>query len=137
MLKQISIFTENKKGAMQNITSVLAGEGINIIALVTNDSAEFGIVRMLVSDPEAAFSALKNAGYMVHSDEVIAVEIGDGPGSLDKLLQEVTDSNINVDYLYMSYDRDIAMPIAVMRVSSGEYEVSECLSGRGYTLLEE
>ena len=134
MLEQISIFAENTKGAMQHITAVLAQKNINIIALVTNDSAEFGIVRMLVSDPGQAFAALKEAGYMVHTDTVIAVEIGDDPGSLDRLLQAVTDSNINVDYLYMSYDRTIAMPIAVLKVS-GAFEVAECLKGRGYALL--
>ena len=120
---------------MRNITAVLAENGINIIALVTNDSAEFGIVRMLVSDADKAFAALKDAGYMVHSDEIIAVEIGDDPGSLDQLLLAITESNINVDYLYMSYDRTIAMPIAVLKVS-GSYEVAECLKSRGYTLLE-
>ena len=135
MIKQISIFAENTKGAMRNITKVLAEHDINLIALVTNDSAEFGIVRMLVSDSEKAFDALKEAGYMVHTDTVVAAEIGDAPGSLDRLLQEVTDSNINVDYLYMSYDRNAATPIAVMKVDSS-YEVAECLSSRGYTILE-
>ena len=134
MLKQISIFAENKKGAMGNLTSLLAQNGVNIIALVTNDSAEFGIVRMLVSEPEKAYDVLQEAGYMVHSDSVIGVLIGDAPGSLDALLQEVTDSNINVDYLYMSYDRGNAMPIAVIK-TVGEYEVAECLKSRGYTLL--
>ena len=134
MLTQISIFAENKKGTMHSITSVLAERGINIIALVTNDSAEFGIVRMLVSDPDLARTCFSEAGYLVHADPVIAVEIGDAPGSLDRLLQIITESNINVDYLYMSYDRDIAMPIAVIRTGE-EFEVSECLKGKGYTLL--
>ena len=134
MLKQISIFAENKKGAMGNLTALLAKSGVNIIALVTNDSAEFGIVRMLVSDPEKAYNALQEAGYMVHADNVIGVQIADDPGSLDALLQEVTDSNINVDYLYMSYDRGLAMPIAVIK-TAGEYEVAECLKSRGYTIL--
>ena len=134
MLRQISLFAENKKGTMHHITSTLAERGININALVTNDSAEFGIVRMLVSDPNAACACFAKAGYLVHSDPVIAVEIGDTPGSLDRLLQVITESNINVDYLYMSYDRDLAMPIAVIRTGE-EFEVAECLKGKGYTLL--
>ena len=134
MLKQISIFAENTKGAMRSITSVLAKNDINIIALVTNDSAEFGIVRMLVSDSDKAFSALQNAGYLVHSDSVIAVEIADGPGSLDNLLEAITDSNINVDYLYMSYNRDHATPIAVIKASSA-YEVEACIRSRGFEAM--
>lgn len=135
MMKQLSIFTENTKGAMQKITGVLTEQKINIIALVTNDSAEFGIVRMLVSDPEKAFDALKEAGYMVHLNKVIAVEIGDTPGSLDRLLQEILYSNINVDYIYMSYDREIAMPIAVIKVTDAD-EVEECLESRNYVLVK-
>jgi len=134
MLTQISLFAENKKGTMHHITSLLAEHGINITALVTNDSAEFGIVRMLVSDSDTACACFTEAGYLVHADRVIAVEIGDTPGSLDGLLKVITESNINVDYLYMSYDRDIAMPIAVLRTGE-EFEVAECLKAKGYTLL--
>lgn len=134
MLTQISLFAENKKGTMHHITSLLAEHGINITALVTNDSAEFGIVRMLVSDSDTACACFTEAGYLVHADRVIAVEIGDTPGSLDGLLKVLTESNINVDYLYMSYDRDIAMPIAVLRTGE-EFEVAECLKAKGYTLL--
>lgn len=119
---------------MRNITRVLTEKGINITALVTNDSAEFGIVRMLVSDPELAYNALKEAGYMVHSNTIIAVKIDDTPGSLDKLLLAIGDSNVNVDYLYMSYDRESATPIAVIKTSE-PYEVSGCLRSRGYALI--
>ena len=134
MIKQISIFAENQKGAMLKMTGVLVDANINMYSLITNDSAEFGIVRMLVSDPGTACACFAEAGYLVHSDPVIAVEIGDTPGSLDRLLQVITESNINVDYLYMSYDREIAMPIAVIRTGE-EFEVAECLRAKGYTLL--
>lgn len=134
MIKQISIFTENKKGAMRSITKVLAENEININALVTNDSAEFGIVRMVVSHPDQAVKILKDAGYLVHSNTVIAVKIEDKPGSLDRLLLEILDTNINVDYLYMTYDRESATPIAVIKTPD-VYEVAGCLKGRGYGLL--
>ena len=134
MIRQLSIFAENKKGAMHQVTQVLADANINMNTLVTNDSAEFGIVRMLVSDSDTACACFTEAGYLVHADRVIAVEIGDTPGSLDGLLKVITESNINVDYLYMSYDRDIAMPIAVLRTGE-EFEVAECLKAKGYTLL--
>ena len=64
MLKQISIFAENKKGMLQSITSILARENINIMGSVTNDSAEYGIIRMVVSDPERALEALSKEGFI-------------------------------------------------------------------------
>ena len=64
MLKQLSIYAENKKGVMQNITGILKNEDINILGSVTNDSAEYGIVRMVVSEPDKAMEALIAAGYL-------------------------------------------------------------------------
>ena len=135
MIKQISIFTENKKGAMRNITRVLAENSINIIALVTNDSAEFGIVRMLVTKPELACELLTTNGYMCKLNKVIGVEIPDDVGSLSKLLQAITDSNINIDYLYVSYSRDSKTPLAVLH-APGYAEVEAALESRGYTIVK-
>ena len=69
MLKQICIFTENKKGAMLNITELLLEDQINILGSVTNDSAEYGIVRMVVSDPQLAYEKLTAKGYYRRADE--------------------------------------------------------------------
>jgi hypothetical protein len=87
MIRQLSIFAENRRGAMNAITKVLTEKQINMNTLVTNDSAEFGIIRMLVSDTDKAFSSLKEAGYLCHSDTVAAAEIGDECGSLNALLE--------------------------------------------------
>ena len=72
MIRQLSIFAENKRGAMNRITEVLTGAQINMNTLVTNDSAEFGIIRMLVSDTEKAFDSLTEKGYLCHCDYVAA-----------------------------------------------------------------
>lgn len=134
MIEQISIFAENRKGAMHHITSVLREADINITALITNDSAEFGIVRMLVSDPARAKDALTAAGYLCHTDRVIGVLISDDTGSLDALLDDILRGNINVDYLYISYDRQSAMPIALLHAPDSA-EVEALLASRGYQLL--
>lgn len=133
MLKQISVFAENKKGAMHHLTSLLSDKEINIIALVTNDSAEFGIIRMIVSDPQAAYEALVSDGYMVHLDRVIGVEMDDRPGGLDKILEAVEKSYVNIDYLYISYDRERSVPIAIMHAEDAELE--EVLQADGYQVL--
>ena len=74
MLSQVSIFAENKKGRLQNITSLLQKENINIWGSITNDSAEYGIIRMVVSNPEHAEKVLAEAGYLCRLTEVLGVE---------------------------------------------------------------
>ena len=74
MIRQLSIFAENKKGAMHQVTQVLADADINMNTLVTNDSAEFGIIRMLVNDTDRALACMQ-ARYLCHVDTVVAAEI--------------------------------------------------------------
>jgi len=133
MLKQVSIYAENKKGQMQEITAILSKEGINILGSVTNDSAEYGIVRMVVSDPEAAVKAFTGAGYICRLTDVLGVEITDEVGNLNKLLLALEESNINVDYLYLSFNRASGKPIMVFH-TDGPFEVQACLKSKGFTL---
>ena len=133
-MQQVSIFAANKKGAMNQITTVLKDNDINITALVTNDSAEFGIIRMLVSDPEKAKNALTNAGYLTQLTGVIGVEISDDCGGLNALLDDLRLSNINVEYLYISYLRDAKNVIAVFHTADGS-EIEESLNSKGWKTL--
>ena len=134
MVRQVSIFAENSRGALRNITSALKAVNVNIIALVTNDSAAFGIVRMIVDDADAAVKALRDAGYMVHCDSVLVVDIDDGPGGLDQLLTTINDARTNIDYLYISYDRVRSTPGAV--IHSLDYaELESCLRSNGWKVL--
>ena len=135
MIRQLSIFAENKKGAMNRITQILCDAGINMNTLITNDSAEFGIIRMLVSDTDKAAKILKEAGYMCHSDYVAAAEINDECGSLNGLLNVISDGNINLDYLYVTYNTLSRLPVAILRASDLT-EVEEFLKARGYKILE-
>lgn len=134
MLKQISIYAENKKGAMQNITKILLENNINILGSVTNDSAEYGIVRMVVSDAELACNSLNENGYLCRITNVIGVELADEVGNLNKLLLSISDGNINVDYLYLSFNRQSGKPIMVFHTDEPQ-EVANCLSRQGYTVL--
>ena len=135
MIRQLSIFAENKQGAMNRITQILQDNGINMNTLVTNDSAEFGIIRMLVSDTEKASEALKEAGYMCHSDRVAAVEIDDACGSLNRLLGVISGGNINLDYIYVTYNSLSRLPVAILKCQDLP-EVESFLRGRGYRTLE-
>ena len=135
MIRQLSIFAENKKGAMNRITQILADAGINMNTLITNDSAEFGIIRMLVSDTDRAADELQADGYMCHTDYVAAVEIGDECGSLNGLLSVINDGNINLDYIYVTYDTLSRLPVAILKTTD-LMEVEEFLRSRGYGMLE-
>ncbi len=134
MIKQLSIFAENAKGAMMRISKTVSDAGVDIYNVVTNDSAEFGIVRMLVTDPERVEKLLTEAGYMCHVDKVVGVLIPDDVGSLTKLLATLYECNINIDYLYVSYSRDSKTPLAVMKVADYA-EVESSLGSRGYQFV--
>lgn len=133
MLKQLSIYAENKKGALQIITAALFEEGINIWGSVTNDSAEYGIIRMVVSDPVKASRKLTEKGYLCRLTDVIAVETEDKPGALNTLLTALIESNINVDYTYLSFNRDSSMPVMILH-TEGTEEVESCLRSKGFVV---
>ena len=113
MLSQVSIFAENKKGRLQNITSLLQKENINIWGSITNDSAEYGIIRMVVSNPEHAEKVLAEAGYLCRLTEVLGVELDDEVGALN---------------------RDSGKPVMVLHTDDVR-EVSICLTSKGYKVL--
>ncbi len=100
MVKQISIFLENKAGRLASVTRVLGEHGINIRALSIADTSDFGVLRLIVNEPEKAYEVLKKAGFTVSETEVIAVEVPDSPGGLAQVLDVVGESSINIEYLY-------------------------------------
>ncbi|MDO4321842.1 MAG: amino acid-binding protein [Lachnospiraceae bacterium] len=135
MLSQVSVFTENRKGAMLAITEILCREEINILGSVTNDSPEYGIVRMVVSDPQRAVQALAAEGYMCKMTEVLGIEIQDRVGELNRLLKALDESNISVDYLYLSFNRASGSPVMVFHTSDS-MEVEDCLQAKGFQVLQ-
>lgn len=100
MAKQISVFLENKAGRLSHVTRVLGEAGINIRALSIADTSDFGILRIIVSDPEKAYRILKDASFTVSETEVIAVQVPDSPGGLATVLEQMSEANLNIEYLY-------------------------------------
>ena len=99
-VKQISIFLENKSGRLAKVTKVLGENGINIRALSIADTTDFGILRLIVNDPDKAYKVLKEAGFTLGTTDVIAVEVPDVPGGLYQTLQILERAGINIEYLY-------------------------------------
>lgn len=100
MAKQISVFLENKAGRLSHVTRVLGTAGINIRALSIADTSDFGILRLIVNDPENAYKNLKEAGFTVSETEVISVKVPDTPGGLADVLEQMSGENLNIEYLY-------------------------------------
>lgn len=134
MLNQVSLFAENVAGGLLKITNVLKNANINIYTMLANDSAEFGIVRLIVDNPEVAIEALKAKGYQCRQDKVIAIEMDDTPGYLDGILTAISSANIDISYLYISFNRENVKPVVVIKTN--EPETATFLIGRGYKLIE-
>ena len=134
MLDQVSIYAENKKGCFQDITGLLSENGINILGSVTNDSAEYGIIRMVVSDPEKCVKVLREKDYICKTTPVLAVECRDEVGALDNILKTLYSSNINVNYIYLSFNRDSGLPIMVMHTDDVN-QVENILINKGYNCI--
>lgn len=99
-VEQIAIFLENKSGRLAEITSILAQKGINIRAMSLADTADFGILRLIVNDTESACQALKNEGFTVGKTDVVVIEVPDKPGGLASVLKKIKDGGLNVEYMY-------------------------------------
>ena len=99
-LKQLTVFVENKQGALVGITDVLAKEHVDIRALSIADTEQFGILRLIVNDNEKATKALLDAGCLLKIIDVVGVKIGDEPGKLSKALDVLDKASINMEYLY-------------------------------------
>jgi hypothetical protein len=99
-IQQLSIFAENKPGHIAAPCRLLAEHGIDIRALSVADTQQFGILRIIVSDPQRATQVLEAARYVVKSTEVLAVEVEDRPGGLSKILSAFEGSTINIEYMY-------------------------------------
>lgn len=134
MLEQISIFAENTKGAMQKMTQILMEENINILGSVTHDGAEYGTVRMIVSDTDKAYQAFVKAGYLCRKIEVMGIQIEDKVGEMNRLLLAIAETNTSIDYVYLTFNRESAMPVLIIRMDD-IMEVEESLINKGFKAL--
>lgn len=97
---QLTVFLENRSGRLAEVADLLGKEGINIRGFSTTEAAEYGIVRLIVADPERARQLLHDAGFTTHFTEVICVKVPDEPGGLARVLDEVAGAGASIDYLY-------------------------------------
>lgn len=115
-IKQISIFLENKSGRLARVTRVLGDSNINIRALSITDTTDFGILRLIVNDPDKVVTVLKEAGFTQSVTDVIAVEVPDQPGGLAAVLAVLKEAGINIEYLYAFLQKATSAALVVFRV---------------------
>ena len=135
-IKQLTVFVENKQGAMVSITEILSQNNINIRALSIAETQDFGILRLIVNDEEAAKTILADAGYLIKITDVVGVKIGDAPGKLCEALKVLDDSNINLEYLYAFMARTEKHAYVVLRVEDNA-AAENVLVNAGFHLITE
>jgi hypothetical protein len=126
-MNQISVFIENTTGRLCEVTKTLAKAGINLRAINIADTAEWGILRLIVDKTEEAARVLNEAGFTIKMTTVAAVEIDDKPGSLDKLVMMFQKSGINIEYLYASLGGNSGKAVVIFKLEDHD---------KGFVLLE-
>jgi hypothetical protein len=115
-VKQISIFVENKPGTMNEMTQTLTDHSVDIRALALSETAEFGIIRIIVDDVVGTMSILKDAGYVCKLTPVVIAEIPDEPGGLNRVLTIFRNAGINVEYMYATLGKGTEQALMIFRV---------------------
>ena len=119
-MKQISIFIENEKGKLAEVTSLLAKQNINLKALSIADTTDYGILRIVVDETEEALNILTEAGFLTKINNVIGVDIEDKPGSLNRIISALSNEHISVEYTYAFTSVEIGKAFMVFRVNDNE-----------------
>ena len=134
MLKQLTVFVENKQGSLVDITDTLAVSGVNLRALSIADTQDFGLLRLIVNDNDTAAAVLQEKGYILKITEVIGVKIGDQPGKLSKALSVLAEAGVNVEYLYAFMARTEKHAYVVLRPTDNA-AAEKALEDAGFHLI--
>ena len=136
LIKQISVFVENKEGRLAEITEKIAAAGVDIRALSIADTTDFGILRLIVDRPEETEKALREDGFTVSVTNVIAVGIDDVPGGFAKPMRILANAHIDVEYMYAFISRDTKKAYVILRVNDND-AAAKVLEEAGIVLLDE
>lgn len=120
LVKQISVFVQNVPGRLSQITKLIAAHGVDIRSISISDTVDFGILRLIVNDPEKCEGVLKDNGFTVSITNVLAVAISDAPGSLAKVFEIADQNGINIEYVYAFISHTAKQACIIMRVADCE-----------------
>ena len=134
-IKQISVFLENKTGALDKPCQILAENGISISALTLADTKEFGILRLVVKDWENAMTVLTNAGFMAKTTDVAAVEVAHKAGSLASVMKLISKHGIGIEYMYAFPSGIDGQAVIICRFSDLEQALSQLQAEDGIVFV--
>ena len=135
-VKQISVFLENRPGALLGMTQALAEQGIDMRAFSLAETSEFGIARIIVSDVDKTAAVLRSAGFVHSVTPVIAVAISNTPGGLNRALSVISGAGVNVEYMYAFVGGSPESAYMIFRVADNE-KAAEALRAAGIRLAEQ
>jgi hypothetical protein len=135
-IKQLTVFVENRQGALVAVTDTLAKHNVNMRALSIAETQEFGILRLIVNDEKAAEKTLTEEGYLIKVIDVVGVKISDEPGKLTEALGVLDKAGINMEYLYAFMARTEKHAYVVLRVEDNAL-AEKVLLGAGFKLITE
>ena len=134
LIKQISIFVQNKSGRLAEITKLLGEKGVNILALSIADTTDFGILRLIVSNPDAAEKAIAENGLTAKVTEVIGIAVPHVPGGLAGALAVLNDQGISIEYMYAFVTKSEGDAMVILKVDDN-FTAMKALSENGIKLL--
>ncbi|MEY8390694.1 amino acid-binding protein [Lachnospiraceae bacterium] len=134
-IKQLSVFIENKEGRLQDVLDVLTQEKVSIISLSLADTSEYGLLRLITSDPEAGRQALKEKGFSAMLTDVLAVRLAHQVGRLQEILSYVCKAGLNVEYMYALSNKDNEASI-ICKISNGD-QAAELLKSKEVELYSQ
>ena len=120
ILQQISVFMENRAGQLSEILSVLAEQKIDLRALNIAETTDYGVLRLIVSEPERAADVIREQGALVNVNPVVAATVPDCPGGLSKLLSLLTEENVDISYMYSVFGQKEGLAHMILRVDDPE-----------------
>lgn len=132
-LQQLSIFIENKTGRLSAVTKTLGDNHINIRAMSASDTIDYGILRLIVDQPELALEKLKEAGFTATITKAIAIGITDEPGALSKAMELIRDNGLSVEYLY-AFTNQKNLAYVILRLNDNQKAI-EILTKNGIHLI--
>ena len=135
-IKQLTVFVQNKKGTVVEVTDILSKNNINLRALSIAETQDFGILRLIVTDESAAEKVLAESGYIIKVIDVVGVKIGDAPGKLTEALDVLDKADINVEYLYAFMARTERHAYVVLRVEDNTHPQA-ALTAAGFKMISE
>ncbi len=120
IIKQVSIFIENKAGRLSEVSRILGDAGVNIRTLSLADSSDYGVLRLIVNDPQKAVDVLNAKGITSSMTDMIALEVTDQPGGLADILDRITSLGLNVAYMYAFVEKVDGKAVVVFRFEDME-----------------